>query len=437
CHSSGTDTLFIYKTTDHGYTWDVVYSMNPGSGGQLLDFDMKLEPFVTDNPNIYLIWADSVPASGYRLFFGAIQPGVTSIWYEFTDSDYDSTFQVAMDVEPDSNPFIVISCISLYYTAGETQWYTASSADGGAVWDVYGPHTSSMGPMEVTAACNDSDVFYVGSIYTQSSNRFRTWGNQSGFVNVSSANDTVRYTPNIVTQKYHAYPSNYVYGLYTQGTDPRVYYNYSTDGGANWQTPAIWSMSGDVYSNNPNMRLGWDMTVDRPAACCYIEGGSFDSLVAALMTSDYYSWDGRIIPNDYNLTTTMPAQINASMVHNGRFLIYREYNVNNIWFDRWDHYNQVEETPNILPDANFFSVFQSSGIIQIRFSTPTNQQIKIEVYDILGRNINTLAERNFSAGEHNLEWNMTGNNGEKVVAGTYFINFTTETRKETKSVQVF
>ncbi|MBN1150278.1 hypothetical protein JXA84_03535, partial [candidate division WOR-3 bacterium] len=21
CHSSGTDTLFIYKTTDHGYTW--------------------------------------------------------------------------------------------------------------------------------------------------------------------------------------------------------------------------------------------------------------------------------------------------------------------------------------------------------------------------------------------------------------------------------
>ncbi|MBN1151349.1 hypothetical protein JXA84_09040, partial [candidate division WOR-3 bacterium] len=253
CHSSGTDTLFVYRTTDNGYTWNMIYSMNPGTGGQLLDFDMKLEPFVSDNPNIYLIWADSVPASGYRLFFGAVQPGYGERWLQFSDPDYDSVFQVAMDVEPDSNPFIVISLIRLYHTPGETSWLTASSADTGVTWDMYGPHTSSLGPKEVTAACNDSDVFYVGTIYNQSSNRFRMWGNQSGFVNVSSANDTVRSTPQLASQKYHTYPSNYVYGLYTQGTNPRVYYNYSSDGGNTWQTPGIWSMSGDVYSNNPNM----------------------------------------------------------------------------------------------------------------------------------------------------------------------------------------
>ncbi|MBN1620726.1 T9SS type A sorting domain-containing protein, partial [candidate division WOR-3 bacterium] len=255
----------------------------------------------------------------------------------------------------------------------------------------------------------------------------------------SSANDTVRQTPNIVTQKYQTYPSNYVYALYTQGSSQRVYYNYSTDGGENWQTPGIWSISGDNVSYLPNMTLGWDQTIDRPVACCNVPGTGYDTLVVAMMESNFTTWYLRAAVNDHDKTTSMPAKITYGTVSpiNGRIVIYREFASNNIWFDRWNHMNQVEETPDDLPFSNGFNVFRSSAGFNICFSTALDQNIRIEIFDVLGRNVVTIADQIFSAGEHTAEWNMTGKSGEKVVSGTYFISITTQTEKATKAIQLF
>ncbi|MBN2364343.1 T9SS type A sorting domain-containing protein [candidate division WOR-3 bacterium] len=439
-HDGGTDTLFIFRSTDNGYSWNMIHWDCVGSGGKLLDFDMRLEPYTTDDPEIYIIWADSEVNVGYRLFFGAIRPSGIARWFDFSNSEFDSTFQVAMDVSPDSNPFIVFSYISYTSTAGETSWQTAVSADTGLSW-TNTVHNSTSGPMEITASCLDANHYYVGTIYTQSSNRFRSGCYNGSWThdNISTSVDIVRFTPSICTQKYSSYPSNYVYALYTEGADPRINYNYSSDGGSSWTGPSQWSISGDVTSSLPNIRIGWNQTSDRPVACCNVAGGTFDTLVCAMVESNLQTWYLRAAVNDYPLTGSMPAQITYALVApiNGRIVIYREYGENNIWFDRWNYMNQVEETPDILPDMTSFSISQSFGKINVRFSTPTDQHVRIEVYDILGRRINTLADRIFSAGEHSLEWNTTGINGEKVVAGTYFINLISEDFKQTSSIQLF
>ncbi len=441
CHTGGTDSLFIFRSMDNGYTWVSIFSSWVGSGGKLLDFDMKLEPYTTSDPEIYIIWADSQDAEGFRLYFGAVRASGTERWFGFTDPEYDSTFQVALDVEPDSNPFIVFSYIRYASTAGETEWYTCFSADTGLTWASFS-HVTTTGPNEVTVSCNDSAVYYAGTIYTQSSNRFRMVRHTLGtwdFDNVSSANDTVRFTPQLATQKYHSSPSNYVYGLFTQGTDPRVYYNLSSDGGATWQTPEIWSISGDVYSRYPNMRIGWDMTSDRPVACCNVDGGSFDTLVCAMMESNFQTWYLRAAVNDYNLTGNMTSLITYGTTPpiQGRIIIYREYGENDIWFDRWDYTSHVEETPNNAPQSYGLNLFRSGDCFRINFSTPMDQKFRIEVFDILGRTVSTVADQIFAAGEHNLEWNMKNLEGETVVAGTYFVNLVTDTQKETKTVQIF
>ena len=51
----------------------------------------------------------------------------------------------------------------------------------------------------------------------------------------------------------------------------------------------------------------------------------------------------------------------------------------------------------------------------IRFELAETANVSIEIFDILGRSIETIANSDFSAGEHRLEWS-----GENVAGGVYF-----------------
>jgi flagellar hook assembly protein FlgD len=46
--------------------------------------------------------------------------------------------------------------------------------------------------------------------------------------------------------------------------------------------------------------------------------------------------------------------------------------------------------------------------------------VKIRVFDMLGREIRTLAEGWFEAGTHSVTWDATDNAGRPVVSGVYF-----------------
>ncbi len=68
---------------------------------------------------------------------------------------------------------------------------------------------------------------------------------------------------------------------------------------------------------------------------------------------------------------------------------------------------------------NYPNPFNSSTTI--RFELPKAGKVSLAVYDILGRKISLLANREFTAGQHAISWNGTTDNGDVVTSGRYFV----------------
>jgi hypothetical protein len=61
---------------------------------------------------------------------------------------------------------------------------------------------------------------------------------------------------------------------------------------------------------------------------------------------------------------------------------------------------------------------------QIAFSLPESADVTLSVYDVAGRRVATLVDRNLPAGPYAVEWNGCSDNGEKVASGVYFYRLT-------------
>ncbi len=57
----------------------------------------------------------------------------------------------------------------------------------------------------------------------------------------------------------------------------------------------------------------------------------------------------------------------------------------------------------------------------IKFELNKLEQISIKVYDVLGKEIKQLLQKNLPSGEHNIQWDGKGNEGNTLPSGIYFI----------------
>ena len=98
----------------------------------------------------------------------------------------------------------------------------------------------------------------------------------------------------------------------------------------------------------------------------------------------------------------------------------------------------VDERKSIIPEEfslgqNFPNPFNLST--KIGFSIPARGDVKISIYNILGRKIRTLIDKTYSAGSHTVVWDGTDGYGSLVASGIYFYNIKSgefnQTRKMT------
>jgi len=78
---------------------------------------------------------------------------------------------------------------------------------------------------------------------------------------------------------------------------------------------------------------------------------------------------------------------------------------------------------SLKPDAfeisqNFPNPFNSSTSISIRL--PKESNIRLDIYNILGQQIKTIVDGNYSAGVHTFTWDGTDNQERNVASGVYF-----------------
>ena len=81
--------------------------------------------------------------------------------------------------------------------------------------------------------------------------------------------------------------------------------------------------------------------------------------------------------------------------------------------------DDVIEKPNSFTLYNFPNPF--NGSTQISFDLPKSSHVKVEIFDLLGRNLATLANREFNAGPHILSWDGSDSGGNSVSSGLYFV----------------
>jgi len=59
---------------------------------------------------------------------------------------------------------------------------------------------------------------------------------------------------------------------------------------------------------------------------------------------------------------------------------------------------------------------------EIQFSVPREDNVKLVVYDLLGRQIRTLVDETMHAGDHRVRWDGSDDAGRSVATGVYFYN---------------
>ncbi|MDD3050501.1 MAG: C25 family peptidase C-terminal domain-containing protein, partial [Candidatus Cloacimonetes bacterium] len=84
------------------------------------------------------------------------------------------------------------------------------------------------------------------------------------------------------------------------------------------------------------------------------------------------------------------------------------------------------DDPNLIPAVtelvgNYPNPF--NPVTKIEFNLAESNHVTLEVYNILGQKVNTLANKRYEAGKHEILWEGTDANGNNVSSGVYFYKF--------------
>jgi hypothetical protein len=91
-----------------------------------------------------------------------------------------------------------------------------------------------------------------------------------------------------------------------------------------------------------------------------------------------------------------------------------------------------KEDETILRDLTLSQPYPnpSSGLVNLRWGLPNAARIDVRVYDMLGREIATLAEGSVESGWHDFQWKA------EVASGVYIVRLTAGTQTRTRRVLV-
>lgn len=83
-------------------------------------------------------------------------------------------------------------------------------------------------------------------------------------------------------------------------------------------------------------------------------------------------------------------------------------------------------------EQNYPNPFNPST--NIKFNLPNSGNVKVVIYDTLGREVIKLADREFESGEHTLTWNINETHGKSLASGIYLANI--QVGELTKSIKM-
>ena len=157
----------------------------------------------------------------------------------------------------------------------------------------------------------------------------------------------------------------------------------------------------------------------------------------------YYSTSG--IPPGYYVTPNVPYTINASEGEVIQF--YYTYSYNGMEANTSDDPHTYEigscnESNLAILETDIPSTFllydnypnPFNPTTQIHYGIPSNQLVRIAIFDVRGRHIRNLVNNKQSAGYYSVQWNARDNEGKNAPAGMYFYVFEAGKFRSTKKM---
>jgi photosystem II stability/assembly factor-like uncharacterized protein len=266
----------------------------------------------------------------------------------------------------------------------------------------------------IAVAPTDPDVVYVG---TDDSNVWVTYNGGGNWVNISSS-----------------LPNRWVTRVCVDPTDGNT--AYVTFSGLRWDENA-----GYVYYTT-NLGAAWtDMTGDLPPApvnAVVVDPGLTTRVVVGTDVGCFYC-DGRDgawlltgtglppVPV-YDLKTHAPTRTLVAGTH-GRSMYSLDLSTLPAVASVEDR-----EPGRALRLGNQPNPFRANTAVT--FALPRAAQVELEVYDLAGRRVRSLASGRMGAGDHQVVWDGSNDAGRRVASGIYFLRLETDTGTATSHVSL-
>ena len=378
--------------------------------GELLRNENYLGAFPTDS--IVIKYNTMLCVSGYAT---AATGGIVN-YYEFSHNDVVYTFK---------NPFFLDRMVNAKFN--DNLFYNAYAGGENktefAGWDSFTPNTGpsiiTMGPLDSTTA-----ALLLGHAST------------------GAGDPAAELLRNVEVKNNVYYWSSGLTSFYTAWNDTaHVDSIYTTE----WMNPPTVNMFGDdskwpgfTESGNQNVDPGFGASID-----AVLDPGTgnnvgllnwFTVVRTGTGTTELYGYQltnvdfssGNWVP-DWPLPEATDLQYSNTSLKTGA--TDGGYIGDPYWFTG---VTGVEQVPGLVPDK--FSLFEAypnpfNPSTTISFELPTNSDVKISIYDISGKHVETIVNNKMQAGAHEVTWNASAYS-----SGVYIYKIESESYSETKKM---
>lgn len=432
----GDDEIMYKRSTDGGVNWEPVVRLTNS-------------PASSTNPEI--------AASGNNVFV---------VWRDFRDGNYEIYFKRSADkgVSWDNDirltnngSYSIDPCIDIYTSVIQVAWsdnrdgnyeiYFKRSTDNGTNWDAVQRITNNASESNfpsINTISNNTILVWSDNrdgnseiYYNKSTNAGATWGSDARLTNNSA---------NSVNPDVTGYSNGSGYNLYLTWSDYRdgnseVYFKRSTDNGVSWNTDQritndagisiypvldvfgqnlyiVWQdyragNYGVYYNRSLNSGLSWDIDLKLNTSAL---GASAPS-ICIYNTGLHVVWcDER--DNDLEIYYKQNPTGNITSITNTGTEIPENFSLSQNFPNPFNPTTNFEFSIPLLRGVDVPSTRDGGGVF-----------ITLEIYDAIGRKIETLVNSAMNPGTYKVEWKASNYN-----SGVYFYRLTAGSYRETKKM---